>query len=393
MAGRAGRRGFDLEGRVILAGLPSSKIKRLLANRLPDIISSSPVTPTSAMRLLVNYAVNRDEQILNIARTFVSHPLFFNRSNQLSNIKKEIVTGSHMLLSCEYLLREGVVDKNGMPVESGTLAYHLYWLEPNNFWLVALLRSSLFDDLTSRTQGDPDQAIRLAEVLSNIFCKVALHDSYTKESGISIVSLPPLPEDFQKCLLDHEERLTNYSRDFSAWFVREYRDQLGDDNVMPLSNVTFQGQHKPSHLSQKMISMGGGVGCVSNFAGISGVESDNVGLSTLCSIVRSGVALEKSILPSVDVANGIKYNAYIVDFLRHGNRKALILDNRIRPEILWESLREFGLILQILTSEMRRRAETIGKNVASAEATANLFLNLNNKFKQTFDASFELSVK
>ncbi|PRP77679.1 hypothetical protein PROFUN_00540 [Planoprotostelium fungivorum] len=390
MAGRAGRRGFDLEGRVILAGLPASKIKRLLANRLPDIISSSPVTPTSALRLMVSHAINRaDPQVASVAKTFISHPLFFNNANNQVGLEKEIVTGSHLLLSVEYLLREGVIENNGMPAGVGALAYHLYWLEPNNFWLVALLRSGLFDDLTARTARDPDQVLRLAEVLSNLFCRIPLHKSQTSESGPSLVVLPPLPEDFQRHLQEHEERLKGYSRDFAAWFVKKFGESIGHDNVMPLSSIKLNPSATLSPLAEKVKSVSGTPSYVSNFVGVSGLEPERSDLTEICNTIRSGVPIERSILPGIDAQS--RFNSYIVDVLRHGDRKAIVLHNRVRPEVLYESLREFGLILTILSVEMRRRAESTTQNVTAAAATATLFETLTVRFKQTFNSTFEVN--
>lgn len=379
-----------MEGRVILAGLPASKIKRLLANRLPDIISSSPVTPTSALRLLVNHAVNREDSVANVAKTFISHPLFFNRANNQVGLPKEVVTGSHLLLSVEYLLREGVIDNSGMPVGAGLLAYHLFWLEPQNFWMVALIRSGLFDDLTSRTSTDPDQVLRLAEVLANLFCKVALHKSQKSESGPSIVVLPPLPKDFQEQMDNHEARLRGYSKDFASWFVGRFDKEIGQDDIMPLSSVKMTPSGEQSELAQKIGEKSGAPGYMSRFVSMTGVDPASAGLTEICTTIRSGVPLERSILPGTD-GQGANYNAYIIDLLRHGDRKALILHNRIRPEVLYESLREFGLILSILAMEMRKRAENTAKNVTSAEATAILFQSLATRFKQSFDSAFELT--
>jgi len=387
MAGRAGRRGFDLEGRVILAGLPASKIKRLLANRLPDIISSSPLTPTSSLRLLVSHAITRDEAVVNVAKTFVAHPLFFNRANNQAGLPKGLVTGSHFLLGTEYLLREGVVDASGMPNEFGALAYHLYWMEPQNFWLVALLRSGLFDALTARVMKDVDPQLRLTEVLANVLCKIPLHKSQLQASGPSAVVLPPLPKDFKDHLRQHEERLKGYARDFAAWFVKQYEKEIGEDNRMPMSSVELKPQvAKPDALSTKVASLSGAPAHFSNFATVSGFSVTDITLTEICGTIRSGVALDRATLPGMDL-DTINYNAYIVDFVRHGDRAALLLHNKIRSEALWESLREFGLILQVLTTESARRIDVVGKNVAQAQATAALFQSLSVRYKAAFDGT------
>ena len=52
MAGRAGRRGFDNVGRVIVLGVPERKVKRLMAANLPKLIGCFPISVTLCLRLL-----------------------------------------------------------------------------------------------------------------------------------------------------------------------------------------------------------------------------------------------------------------------------------------------------------------------------------------------------
>src|ERR1700691_1001444 len=50
-AGRAGRRGFDLLGRVIFYGIPLDRIYRILLSRLPRLTGTFPLSSTMVLRL------------------------------------------------------------------------------------------------------------------------------------------------------------------------------------------------------------------------------------------------------------------------------------------------------------------------------------------------------
>eukprot|EP01117_Protostelium_nocturnum_P014372 TRINITY_DN5469_c0_g1_i1.p1 TRINITY_DN5469_c0_g1~~TRINITY_DN5469_c0_g1_i1.p1 ORF type:complete len:1744 (+),score=799.57 TRINITY_DN5469_c0_g1_i1:145-5376(+) len=388
MSGRAGRRGFDQEGIVILAGLPESKIKRLLANRLPDIISSSPVTPTSVLRLLTMYeCTKKDPYGLEVAKTFLNHPLSFFKSNGVS---KQTVMKSHMLFSAEYLLREGIVNQEGVPIASAGVVHHLFYLEPENFWVAALLRSGAFDCLVQENVSVIDQQLHLMEVLANIFFRIPLHKSQLleKNRGPSIVLLPSLPKSFSNFLKQHEKRLRRYTLDYAHFFVEQFRDQLPADDVLPLSGLSLvPSSSSSSTISDRLKESSGKREIVSSFVAMSGVREEESSLTEVCDTLRNGIAIDKAIMP-VNNIEGDVLNCFAVDFLRHGIASALIRYNRIRHEILWESLREFSLVLSTLAVEARMRADGLKVPSPPAEAIAKLFEGTSNTFKEQFANSF-----
>ena len=53
MAGRAGRRGFDLLGNVIFMGVPFQKISQLVASDLPTLTGEMNISPVTLLRVLV----------------------------------------------------------------------------------------------------------------------------------------------------------------------------------------------------------------------------------------------------------------------------------------------------------------------------------------------------
>lgn len=61
MAGRSGRRGFDLRGNLIFTGVPAAKIRRLLNSELPTLNGNLLMTSTYTLRMLVKHASIRTQ--------------------------------------------------------------------------------------------------------------------------------------------------------------------------------------------------------------------------------------------------------------------------------------------------------------------------------------------
>ena len=61
MAGRSGRRGFDLRGNLIFTGVPADKIRRLLNSELPTLQGNLLMTSTFTLRMLVKHASIRTQ--------------------------------------------------------------------------------------------------------------------------------------------------------------------------------------------------------------------------------------------------------------------------------------------------------------------------------------------
>ena len=111
MAGRAGRRGFDLRGNVIYMGIPRAKILRLLNSELPALVGNVPLTPTFALRLFLRYTAASDEDRLAVvaaAQRTVQYP-FFNVGG--ANMSRQVAYQFRFIL--EYLLREGLLQYQG----------------------------------------------------------------------------------------------------------------------------------------------------------------------------------------------------------------------------------------------------------------------------------------
>ena len=102
ISGRAGRRGFDLVGRVIFFGIPQAKIQRLMTVDLPRIIGNFPLNVSLVLRLLllVNTVKNR-EIAMNQVLTLLQNPLICKNQPEL-----DLQLKHHFLFSVELLVRQ-----------------------------------------------------------------------------------------------------------------------------------------------------------------------------------------------------------------------------------------------------------------------------------------------
>jgi len=62
MAGRSGRRGFDLRGNIVFAGVRKDKIQRLLNSELPTLSGNLLLTSSFGLRMLIKHASIRTQQ-------------------------------------------------------------------------------------------------------------------------------------------------------------------------------------------------------------------------------------------------------------------------------------------------------------------------------------------
>ncbi len=87
----------------------------------------------------------------------------------------------------------------------------------------------------------------------------------------------------------------------------------------------------------------------SAFTAITGSHDEFNTISDLVNGVRSGVYLDWQALPTAaSTSDSARLNAYLYDFYRHGQLRALQVVNGIREGDAWNELREFSLILRTI---------------------------------------------
>lgn len=157
-SGRAGRRGFDVQGNIIFIDIPLSKIRHLTISSIPDIRTELATSVTYLMRLLHFYdrSIDKDDAL---NRSLISLECPFMRQWQMN---ESIVNQMryHCLSTFDFLYRLNLLDPQGRLTGLAGLAMHLPNAQPGNLLLTYLINARLFDELQ-----DSDQLINLLAYL------------------------------------------------------------------------------------------------------------------------------------------------------------------------------------------------------------------------------------
>mmetsp|Transcript_1093 Transcript_1093/g.2500 ORF Transcript_1093/g.2500 Transcript_1093/m.2500 type:complete len:675 (+) Transcript_1093:3561-5585(+) len=375
MAGRAGRRGFDLRGNVVFFGMRSPKIARLIKSELPVLQGNQLLSSTTVLRLImmhvhsVGRASASSGQVVGAVARCVTLPFF--RPSHLTSQQN-----AHAFRFCfEYLCREGLLipqpDENGVTnmavSDVAGLITHLHYTEPSNFAFLSLLTSGLLSDLCEDfncPKADVNRELRLVLVLCHLFNRRPLSPhletlvSEKRITGPSIVQLPELDQKVRDTLNGANERALKTFCDYLMCFSRAYKEELGLDDMLPFSRVrcgATEDAFGSAKVPPELLRLAQSVSMRSNFVALSGHGDDTFRTVTeLCATLRRGLHMDPAMLPVLPEANG-PLNSYLFDFYKHGQQQALVRFNGLQRESLWEGLRDFELVLRAIAAAMRWR--------------------------------------
>ncbi|EAW09285.1 putative DEAD/DEAH box helicase [Aspergillus clavatus NRRL 1] len=347
-AGRAGRRGFDILGNVIFHGIPRHKANQLISSRLPDLSGHFPITTSLVLRLCILHHNSKGSAYANRAiNSLLSQPRF----NFGSAESKEKVL-HHLRFSIEYLRRQGLLGSHGEPIRLASSVAHLYHTENSAFSFHALLRAGYFEALHEQYRNNREEKLRtLILVLAHLFGRNSLGQRYgellerKKElKSPSIVMLPSMPTNAAEALRAHNKSILRTYTSYVATFVDQHLSE--PERELPLSKLPVGGMG--SHeLSQGLGALAANRSR-SAFVGLSGHNDQFETIEDLCNTVRSGVFLEESVIPHLDIypeGGMAPLNAYLYDFFCHGSVEPLEVANRISRSDVWFLLNDFSLIL------------------------------------------------
>ena len=142
-SGRAGRRGFDVQGHVVFVDIPLAKIRHLIISAIPNIHAHFPTSVTFLIRLLQLCSNAKDSNdAIHRALIALECPLL----SQLSSKKHlvDIQTRFHTLFTCDFLYRLNLINGKGDLIGLAGLLTHLHYFEPANILLVYLMDTQLF---------------------------------------------------------------------------------------------------------------------------------------------------------------------------------------------------------------------------------------------------------
>ncbi|KAH7883469.1 hypothetical protein F5I97DRAFT_1931024 [Phlebopus sp. FC_14] len=369
-AGRAGRRGYDLLGKVVFYGLAMHRVQRLILSKLPSLGTNFPVTSTLILRLF---------NVLDGSGYAPSAVNAVQRLFRLPRISLGSEEGNHQLLhhlrfSIDYLRRARLLDEHGRPFNLFGIAAHLYYTEPSNLALLALLRNGVLHRICS--QPSLIQAKRdFILLMSHLFGRRYLPSSYLKSGNMaeiikqsaSMVVLPPFSEDARRVLEEHDREILRIFTGYALTYSSQHSAELGPDTMLPLSKRNVSGvptttnDSTPlffSHLKETAIR----VVARSLFAANSGHDDQFDSIAHLARTARRGLSLNEHAIPSLahitapmgDSPGQFALNAYILDFYTHGQVPPLSVANAIRRGDVWFVLQEFDLTLMTVRGVLER---------------------------------------
>ncbi|KAI9511439.1 P-loop containing nucleoside triphosphate hydrolase protein [Russula earlei] len=380
-AGRAGRRGFDLLGRVIFYGIPLDRINRILLSRLPRLTGTFPLSSTMVLRLFnllegsnhAPYAVHAIRSILRLPH--ISFGCNVGK-NQLLH---------HVRFCVDYLRRAHLLSQEGKPVNVFGIASHLCYTEPSNFAFAVLLQSGVIHDVCSQTslvEAERD----LVVILCHLFGRRYLPDVYATTSNIcnlvqkgpSCVVLAPLHPKARAVLLAQQKKTLDIFRAYVLAFSSQHADELGPDNRLPLSGVVVgpsDTSTRPrtslfAHLAETAVQPK----ARSLFVATSGHDDTFGDVMELARTVRQGVHLNEHAIPTFEYILHPKQplNAYLYDFFVHGQVDALVNMNGLRRGDVWFVLQAFYLTLMTIRGDLENLLLSMSKASEAASCESDL---------------------
>lgn len=351
-SGRAGRRGFDLLGNIVFNQIPRKRVYEIMSARLPGLNGQFPISTTLVLRLFsllhgsenCTFAVNMVQSLLSQTRLYLGGP------------ESEMSIKHHVRFSIEYLRRQNLLSATGVPINFASIIGHLYFMENAVFAFHSLLKGGYFHRLCSDIHANPERVLlEMMLVLSHLFVRIPVKRSQkmveTAKTSSSVVFLPPLPQEAEGLLIQHnQETLSIFKRYVQSYVSHNLTDKR--DRLLPFTQTTV-GQEKPVHWAS---ADSGAAGMVrSPFVALSGNTDNFRTIHDLCQTARGDVFLEESAIPSIPIwphDTKVEFNAYLYDFYKHGSMHVLVRDNGIRRGDVWFHLKEFSRTLSTIISSL-----------------------------------------
>ncbi|CAF0985074.1 unnamed protein product [Adineta steineri] len=243
-SGRAGRRGFDIEGHVVFIDIPLSKIRHLTISVIPNIEAHFPSSVTFLMRLLQLCSCAQDSKDA-INRSLVALECPFILQSASKHVLVDIQIRFHCLHTLDFLHRLNLVNANGALIGLAGLSTHLHYFEPANILLVHLMDTRLFHEISDYSE--------IVIILAYVFTKkpwLITHKQFEtlslarrEEMFNSRLFLPPISRDFRVRV----ELYNSIVKDIYGFYIENVTRRMrsfanGQEYVLPFSNISFTDQ-------------------------------------------------------------------------------------------------------------------------------------------------------
>ncbi|KDN44229.1 hypothetical protein RSAG8_05702, partial [Rhizoctonia solani AG-8 WAC10335] len=357
-SGRAGRRGYDLLGKVVFYNLPLDRIHRLMLSRIPPLTGNWPLTTTLCLRLF-NLLTGSDEAPAAVTAidSFMRLPRLSLSSDQTRN---EVL--HHMRFSIEYLRRLRLLSSDGHVTALFGAVGHLYYEEPGNLVFASLVRSGIIHRLCSKYRTNQRETeTNIIHLVATLFARLPLPYFASSQDVLkrlrsslpSLIQLPPLPTYVQRGLQQYNAETLEIFSTYATTYAHQHLGR-SPDNVLPLSRHEVGSSGPPAQgmaggaLNELLFK---GLAARSAFVANSGHNDSFQSVSELCRSTRSGLSLNSHNVPSFDYEAPV--NAYALDYWQHESVRPLIEANGLRRGEIWFVLQNFSMALAAILASLR----------------------------------------
>ncbi|KAM9330426.1 putative ATP-dependent RNA helicase DDX60 [Gastrophryne carolinensis] len=366
MAGRAGRRGLDLEGSVYFFNIPMPKVKKLMKSNVPELRGQFPLSISFVLRLMLLAAKADDKEDARAkVLSVLKHSLMSFKQPQQTQVLK-----LYFVFSLQFLLSEGYLDQDCNPTEFTGLVSHLHYREPSNFVFVIFLEKGLFHQLCKPVSPDLTKFSysvmeTLVLILANLFGRVHCPPSMFASDETffqSKVFLEKLPDDFAEAVEVYNEKIAKM---FGHCILSAFKlADMEKEYRLPLTEISFSGNEcLDSELVNHLMSSPEDKNGISPFACLSGNTDHDLMKMTNSSLMLQTVNIPTRHVPilhleKTDFCGRKMYlNSYALDFFKHGSLSAIVEDNGFNPGDAYYKLRDFYLAIASISVSMKELCE------------------------------------
>lgn len=277
--------------------------------------------------------------------------------------------------SIDYLRRAGLLDDKGNPFNLFGIASHLYYHEPGNLALVALIRQGVLHRICGQNSRIAAQR-EFVLLMCHLFGRRYLPRSYASDENLqqlikkspSMVLLPALPKNAKKALQQHDRDILSVFSGYAMTYATQHSDTLGPDTELPLSGsirTRPSSSSTPFHIHLRRSAID--VRVRSLFAANSGHDDTFNTVEELSQTARDKMHLNRYAIPAMTKfipskeKSSLVLNAYLLDFFIHGQTAALKKANGIRGNDVWYLLEDFSLTLKTIRANVIRLLEAASK--------------------------------
>ena len=381
MAGRSGRRGFDLRGKVVFFNCECSRIKQLLIAPLGRFKGNTCLSASLCLRFLTSYADVRDQtqtgtfpkdlELCEIGgRLFrvINECFMAHNSNHVTNELR--IFFRHVF---QWLQKSNLVLATGSGIGLAGLPHHLFYQEPMNFVLCHLFKDEFLDRKVLDIIASEDKKREmLIIILCHIWCRktlplwrqqILVKAALDANKPAKFIVLPELPSAVRERIDEYNKGVMQMCSSCAAEVVHDSADITGLpltlDQPITTSNAREWNPVQPFVLLSR-------IGCPT--ASLSGSAVQFSTPQQLFETLGLEMTLESTAFPYVSVKEGL--SGYIYGYYFHNDENFMRDYNGIKASAVYDAITNFTFYLSTLDTILQREMNRSENNRMPLQTTA-----------------------